>query len=269
MIRSGYRYFRWLSLDIVLGANVFLAFLGEIYQLSFSWHVYLALSCAVWLIYTVDHLVDAKAVANLSPRRMFHLQYFDQLVIASSCVLVIGLINTLYLPVPLIRAGALLAAGCVVYLLTVYLNRSLWVKEVLVSVGYGLGIFLAPLVFSGHWNGHDLYLLGQLILIALINLLIFSLYERKEDEDSGFGSLVVHLGDRSITTIGILLGVSFLSVLASVIMLPEDYLPIQLIYLLMTAVLSLLIIFRSFFKHAERFRDLGDSIFYLPVLFLV
>ena len=210
-----YKYLRWLSLDIVLGAIFFLAYLEKYYQTDLSGNVYMALASAIWLIYTTDHLLDARSLGvPTSDRHAFHKKYYKQLIFVAGAILCLGFVNIYFLEIEIIRNGAILSAISVAYLLLVYFIRKLWVKEVVVAMVYAVGIFLGPWTMIDHLSLWDHLLLIQLIGIALLNLLIFSYYDRMTDLQDGFNSIVLRLGTRVsqfvIITLGLLLILSCL-----------------------------------------------------------
>lgn len=268
MVERGYKYFRWLSLDIVLGAIVFLAFLGQYYQIPISIHTYFALASAVWLIYTADHLLDARKPTT-SERRRFHKKHFRIISVIGGLTLSLALFNVYFLPVQVIKAGAVLSALCMLYLTLVYFLRSLWFKELLVATGYAVGVFLAPFSLAPKWEFIDALLVVELAIIALINLLIFSIYDMEEDQKEGFGSVPNRMGMVAAKRlINILLLGSFMLILL-IIWARGDTNAIQAVYLLMSLILGSVLWFPRYYNINERFRLVGDAVFFLPVLFLL
>ncbi|XOV92739.1 MAG: hypothetical protein ACFHWX_21355 [Bacteroidota bacterium] len=264
-----YRYFRWLSLDIVLGAIIFLRFFEDLYQETIPFTVYIALASAIWLIYTVDHLIDTKKSTELDSRRQFHLRHFKSLIFVSGIIAIIGLVNIYYLPEAVIRSGVILSAFCVAYLMLVFFIPKLWFKEILVAVGYASGIFLAPLTFKQIVTTQDIILFVQLVGLAMSNLLIFSYYDREQDQKSGFGSMILQIDSHSRRLISVLLYKLLGSVFFSLAFLHGKYQTVELVYLIMTVILLLLIRYDLYFSSKERFRMVGDAIFFVPVLFMI
>ncbi|WP_258103097.1 hypothetical protein [Marinoscillum sp. MHG1-6] len=267
MIFRYYKYFRWLSLDIVLGAIVFLAFLEKHYSQEIQLTVYFALAAAVWLIYTADHLIDS-AQAEGSPRRRFHQKYYKVLIFIGGLIFILAILNLPFLPGEVLRSGAVLSASCISYLLLVFFFKRLWVKEVLVAVGYAIGIFLAPLSMLNRLDASDTMMVVQLFIIALINLVIFSRFDIEEDTGQGFGSIAIRIGLRNTDTL--IKALILLSAVLSVIglNLGHGIFFIQLSYLMMTGVLAIVDYWPSYFNINERFRLVGDAVFYVPVIFL-
>lgn len=268
MVTKFYRKISWLSLDIIVGANLFLAFLGKYYQVNISLNIFIALSVAIWLIYTIDHLVDALIGKRLTPRRTFHQKHSNLLILLSGIVLIVGLVNMTFLPIEIIKAGSILGSICILYLMAVYFFRKLWFKEILVAIGYSVGLFLAPIVLIGQVQWIDMILVLQLCGLALANLLIFSHFEREGDRAEGFGSMALKIQNDIRVIIITLLLLIILSNVMLALYLPSSQFNIQVIYLLMATILLFINTFPSFFTVEERFRVAGDGIFFLPVFFL-
>lgn len=268
MITELYQYFRWLSLDIVLGAVFILAFLENVYHVQFTLSVYFALSSAIWLIYTCDHLIDAKRVVILSnERHRFHQRNFISLVLTGGLVLIFALLNASILPEPILRAGALLSAFCMSYLLLVFVFKKLWIKEVLVAVVYAVGIFLAPLTTKVNISVTDIMLIAQLTLIAFLNLMIFSYYDAERDARDGFNSLVLRLGMK-VSSI-LIQTFSLVSIVGAFTFFIVYSSNIQMLYLWMTLLLYFLHMIPQVFATNDRYRMIGDGVFFLPAVFLL
>ena len=72
-----YHIINALSLDVALGAGVLSLVLGRYIGFRVPVMVLLALVISVWVIYTIDHLLDAKSITHqaTSFRHHFH-QHF-------------------------------------------------------------------------------------------------------------------------------------------------------------------------------------------------
>lgn len=263
-----YTYFRYLSLDIVLGAVFLLMALENHYHLHFSTHIYFALASAVWIIYIIDHLLDVQNEVT-TERREFHKTHFRSLIFIAGVVLVLALVNICFLPVAVIKYGALLSALCVGYLMLVYFVRGLWVKEILVAFGYAGGIFLAPFAFINALSLTDGIIFIQIVLVALINLCVFSYYDREKDQLEGFGSIVTSLGSTKTHWFIQLLLIASAGLALFVMVLLPSIATVSSVFLVMSLVLGVLFWFPKVFTPNERFRLIGDGVFYLPLLLLI
>ncbi|WP_421873901.1 UbiA family prenyltransferase [Marinoscillum sp.] len=261
-----YKYLRWLSLDIVVGAIFFLAYLERFYQTTLSWNAYFALASAIWLIYTADHLLDVRSLPKpTSARHLFHKKHFKLLVLIAGTVLSLGLLNLYFVEIEIIRNGAILSAICVSYLLLVYFFRKLWIKEVLVAVVYATGIFIGPWSMLDGLITSDFLILLQLVGIAFLNLMIFSYYDRASDKQDGFNSIVLRLRERNAQSL--IYGISLLIVVSTLVMGLGHQ--IQVLYLMMTMILAIVYLKPNQFAKTALYRTVGDGIFYLPGLFLL
>ena len=54
-----YRYFHFLSLDIVLGALASSCFAARLFAVDPGWVWWITLALTIWLLYTGDHMLDA------------------------------------------------------------------------------------------------------------------------------------------------------------------------------------------------------------------
>ncbi|MBV6639839.1 MAG: hypothetical protein KI791_03940, partial [Cyclobacteriaceae bacterium] len=117
-------------------------------------------------------------------------------------------------------------------------------------------------------QGVDVIIFIQLAVLALVNLLVFSVYDRDSDLKNGFGSIALRLGPDSIYLIGTLLFLLFSSSIILGITLQEKYQMIQIAYLIMAGILGGVLRFNTFFSQHERFRTVGDAVFFVPAIFL-
>ena len=51
-------YCAGLSLDVVAGGVIFTLAVGQVAEVELPWSIPTALGCCIWLIYTLDHLID-------------------------------------------------------------------------------------------------------------------------------------------------------------------------------------------------------------------
>jgi hypothetical protein len=171
--------------------------------------------------------------------------------------------------------GLAMGALVVVHLLLVKLVGSysspLLIKESGVAFIYCYGIWGLPLLETfDSWMPPTVALLAflQFFLLALINLLEFSLFEHKIDEADGHTSFVRAIGPG--WTRRLLFGLLALMLVAtgwSWWEFSAQANPLQIIYLLMTAVLAAMLIFPRWFSQNERYRAWGDGAFLLPFLY--
>ena len=160
------------------------------------------------------------------------------------------------------------AAFIVIYFLLVRFTV-FWAKEVFVALGYTAGVFLAPLALLSKWPVvGELWLVPCVFLVALINLLLFSLYDYGQDKQNGFHSVVLRIGtESSRKLIGLLLMITF----SLVVWLLTKH-PAHLLFwvlLVMTGSLVALHLRPTVFHPRDNYRILGDGIFFLPLVYLI
>ena len=136
------KYIRWLSLDIVLGGVIFLNFIGDQLKVEVPIVVSLALSLCIWLIYTLDHQRDVTLKSHQKgARRIFHKKNQRVIILTALFMGLLGLVLLYFLPLELVQWGLLVALVCLIYLTLSTGLSSLLVKEVMVALLYGGGIF--------------------------------------------------------------------------------------------------------------------------------
>lgn len=269
---------RVLSLDVALGALgggcMAAAYLGQ--QMLWVW--YLLLPAAVWVIYTLDHLLDARRLGDKAStvRHRFHVRHFKALAwvagtLAAACL---GMALAFML-VPGIMFGLAMGGMVALHLLLVRWvgsRISPWlVKELGVATVYAVGIWGLPLIRSGQWQTlAGILPMVQFLLLALVNLLEFSLFELETDAKDGHSSYVQALGRRrSIRVIRLLLALT-IALGVALLLVSDDgaVLRIEAIYALMAGLLGVLLHWKAWFSIHERYRAWGDGAFLLPYLYL-
>jgi len=262
-----YRYFRWLSLDIVLGAICFSRYLNDFYALNLHIVTYVELGLAVWVIYLLDHIIDSRRKTTFhSLRHQFYKDHFKLLSWLCLFALVIAFVLLVFLPIILLIYGAILSSLSLGYLAIVKYVPKFWVKELLIATGYSSGLFLAPFSFVEHLDMFDILIYLDILFIALSNLIVFSIYDISSDEKDSFPSVVQKLGftgAKRLLVILLLIG----SGIAVCLLTVSLNLGVMLIF--MNIVLLLLHSKPTYFRENEFFRLIGDGIFYLPIIFLL
>lgn len=268
-----YLRFSWLSMDVVFGAIAGAVFFSKLLRVELGGAIYLLLGMAVWSIYTADHLLDSrkKTEANLSPRHQFHLRNSKVLSVILVLFLVVGLGlayqifgSSIELIWSLVLGGLILAS---MTLIRKAGKSMVWAKEISIAIFYVLGIAWIPLLrvdaIDLNWNSWAF--LGAYILLALINLLILSHLDRKQDEEAGFASAAQLFSP--ISFIELIRRACFLFLilgLACFILFPSFYRPFACILVVMG-----LVHYLAFFNpklSAEHVRMRTEAIFMLPLV---
>ena len=198
-----FNYINILSIDVVLASLSIAFMLDSLHTLNMHWSVYGALASMVWLIYTFDHLMDAKSIGlNLvSDRHKFHDQYFKELVYVWSLIFLISAFILLpYLPERTILYGVFGSVFVIVHFVFVKLlgsKLSIWIqKEFGVALVFTLGVFIGPLSYVTELESSLFVEFSRLFLVAFFNLIMFSLFDVDLDQAQKQTSLSQYLGKK-------------------------------------------------------------------------
>jgi hypothetical protein len=237
---------------------------------------WIALPLSVWVIYTTDHLLDAYRLQERAstPRHRFHHRYFRPIALVWG----LGLLSCLtwipwLAPPRLLWFGLGMGGLVLLHLALVFLVKDrtslLFIKELGVGGIYAAGVWGGPLALHlGHWPSGIAWLFGQFFLLAMINLLAFSMYEHDIDEQDGHTSFVRAVGRRGARSLimGMGIGVILLGLWAWHAH-PGPLRPaVQGVLMAMLALLWLVSFWPRWFAQAERYRIWGDAVFLLPGL---
>jgi hypothetical protein len=281
-IERFYSGLRLLSIDVAfaaLGGGVMATrVIGAYPRISFYW----LLPVGVWVAYTTDHLLDARRMGpNAStPRHRFHHEHMRSLsiaVILLSLVCAIGGwigLSMFGIEYAAIMCGLVLLHEAMIYLVG---NRAspLLIKELGVAIVFTAGVWGMPWLRhrhdTGHWLGWPIVLMLQYFLLALVNLLEFSIYECRIDTADEQTSFVRGIGRRRAVKIvgGLLVVQPIIAVLSVIIWKQPTIWLAEGIFLAMTIGLWIVMRYPRFSLRAERYRSLGDGVFLLPLLMLV
>jgi hypothetical protein len=266
---SYYRIFNILSLDIVAGSMLSALFFARIFDVVILPYGLIALGLTVWCIYTADHLRDAKNIKTKAStdRHRFHQKHFKTILIVLIVAVFINLVDIFFIRKQVLEWGLLLSISVCAYLIIQRYLRFL--KEIFVAILYTCGVLLPSIsVTSSQVSLHHLALIMQFALVALVNLLIFSWFDRVHDQKDKQTSFVMMLGEpitRSCIWTLLLLGL----VLGILQFFINRYFFPSVILFSMNLILMIIFIFRNSLGKNDRYRMLGDAIFLIPILYLL
>lgn len=241
-LASLYRIFHYLSIDVAIGACSGMYFFSRLLDIPLDAVVYLILAMAVWVIYTFDHLMDARFSPGelVSARHRFHHDHYKLLLILTLLISVGGLfLAWRFLPSTIIFvAGALLAVVILsaMILTQFYKDQMGPFKEITIAVLYVVGLVMLPLMQGmeslTHWRW--LHYVVVYLLLAWFNLVFLSLLDREPDRLAGQRSLVSALGiDKSRQLLYWLGFGGILYIVSLFILLPSSYHIFTLILLIL------------------------------------
>jgi len=252
-----------LSLDVAAGAVCSSLFFAKLLDVNILPYGLLSLAMSVWIIYTIDHLLDAKKIVApaSTERHRFHQRNFKALCWIVSLAVVINVVVIMFVRPAVLKGGVILIICCGLYLLAHRFVR--FPKELLVAVLYTAGVILPSLsVTTRPVDQLPFVAIVQFMLTALLNLIIFSWYDRHRDKADGSSSIVLLLGEtKSMFLIRI---IPLVNIALSVF--GNEFFPVVII-VAMNLILVFVFIGRSVLLKDDRFRLIGDAVFLLPLLY--
>lgn len=264
-----------LSLDVTAGAVISSLFVAKVFEVRLTRPMLIGLGAAIWLIYTADHLLDAKksALPSYNSRHQFHKQYKTAISLFALLVFLVGIANLAFLPLKTIYLGFALAALVGLYLGSVHLFKPRWAwhKEMLAAIIYTVGIFVAPLSLVNQFTAIHGFLFFQFLLLVIANLLLFPIFELPNDQQDGLESIAILRGKSFVRqrALGILL-LSFASIAFGLFWFDWPIGGISQITLLaMSSILWAMLFFEGLFQKNQRYRLFGDGMFFIPLIALL
>jgi hypothetical protein len=262
-----YRFLNILSIDVAGGAVAGAMFFAKIFAASVLPVGLACLGLTVWIIYTADHLLDARNLSRpaSSERHRFHQKYFKLLVGALVVGILIDVFLLFFIRKIVFIEGLWLAGIIFIYFL---IQRSLkFLKEVTGAILYTGGVLLIPWsVKANAATDHQLILIVQFVLTALTNLLLFSWFDKKQDELDRQPSYATVMGERATkNSLAILFVVQ--AILSGALLTSNEKATVILI--LMNALLLLILVQKKYFEINDRYRLLGDAVFLLPMIYIL
>lgn len=260
------------SLEVPIGAVVMSQAVSSTCDAHVPVAVYIALFLAVWFIYILDRLFDARKISAKAsnPRHYFYQEHFSSLLTVLLMVGGAGLLSLFYLPAEVLLYGVLVMGSCLLYLLWVFLSASRLPKEVIVAVLYTSGIFLAPWALASRGiEPVDLLVAAVVLLVAFINLVLFSRQEQLYDIADGQESFIARW---EVASVHLLLRLTFMAAvigIVSIFLLSDGLGALQGLLALMLGVLWVLYLRMDYFKNPLTYRLIGDGIFLLPIFLLI
>lgn len=266
---KAYRFLNVLSLDVVAGAILSALFFARLLHVQVLPYGLIALGLTVWIIYTVDHLRDARTISHdaSSFRHWFHQKHFKTLTRFVVVAIAIDSVVILFIRKQVFEWGMMLAAIVVIYLVVQRYLRI--VKELFVAILYTAGVLLPSLsVTSIELDQLPYILILQFALVAWVNLLIFSWFDYELDLIDNQISFAT-LSGKNFTSAFIWL-LSFFQLMIALWNLFTNYhRNATVIFCLMhVALLGVFIVFKSRTR-SDSFRLLGDAIFFIPGIYLL
>jgi hypothetical protein len=244
------------------------------------WATPIVLALAVFVIYTVDRLLDIQQ-PNRPPtnRHRFHHQHAPLLWRMVAGATALGLLLTFFLPGSVIKFGIVLGVICAAYVVAVFRlparHPALLLKEPLVALLFSAGIWGSVWVQRPAVSGIDIVEALMFVGIAFQNLILFDIMEKQElsgvvqPGKAAFSIATEWSADRCDTllrwlTFGVVASGFVLCFITTDRFAQRSALMLGLMSLTLYGIQR----YPAYFLQHERYRWLGDGVFWLPALVL-
>lgn len=271
-IRNAY----YLSFPVVLGAvlsNRMAARLSDVEPVH--WATPMVLALVVFIIYTVDRLLDIhKPSQPHTPRHRFHYHHAPLLWLVVAGAGILAGVLAFFLPGSVVKFGLVLGGVCAAYVLAVFRLPSghalLRMKEPTIALLYAVGVWGSVWVQRPSVSGIDMAEFLMFLGIALQNLILFDVMEHREGTALPESSMVTVWGtDRADVVLRWLTFVIVATGFALCFVTSDRFAERSAIMLaLMSLVLYGIQRYPAYFGQNERYRWLGDLVFWMPALVL-
>jgi hypothetical protein len=179
------------------------------------------------------------------------------------------IINTIllfFMRTPVLLYGWMLAFVVAIYLLIQRYLKGL--KELFIAGLYTCGVLLPSLpVTNIEVRPFHAALIFQFVLTALINLWIFSWFDRDKDIADQQQSFATVFG-KEFTTVCVYI-VSFINIAISIYFLLVGYGDREAVVSLLLMNLLLMVVFTASTTRHDAYRLLGDAVFFVPAFYLI
>ncbi|MBB6459733.1 UbiA prenyltransferase family protein [Flammeovirga kamogawensis] len=274
-IKYLYNHIQALSLDVAIGAIFCCMFLAKINNTIIPTNVYFALGIAVWVIYTLDHLLDAHSIQHTAHtfRHAFHQRYKKTLSSLCALLILIGLVLTFfYVPKIIFYHGVILGVLVGIYLLIINLQSLPFstFKEFTVALIYSCGVALPVFSLSETLTPQYYLFTFTFFILAAINLLEFALFDYESDTKDNLLSAARKLGYKYIKwRINTLIILFFGMISLCYYLFWNTPLLLAINVLLLMGICLIIIYLKAdFFSKDDYFRIFGDFVFLFPLLYL-
>jgi len=258
-----------LSIDVSLGVMACSLFFSKIFKVKADLvsSGTISLGLTVWLIYTIDHLLDVKRTkfTASTDRHRFHQKnvkgIFYTVAVASS----LNFVLLFFLPFRLLENGVWLVLGVALYL--VLQNKLYYIKELLGALLYSAGIMMAPLsLVSTPLQLDGVLLIAHFTMTVFIGLLLFSYFDHSNDKQDGQQSFSTLAGKKN--TVAIIIVLLIINFILATIIAIACKLTISATITILSINLGLLTILlkRNYFLVNDRYRLIGDALFFIPII---
>lgn len=262
-----YRLLSILSIDVAVGAVCSSVWFTAFFDVTPGGIAFTVLGLTVWIIYTLDHLMDARTIKSPAnaKRYQFHQQHFSIIGVVWMLAIVCDGVLVFFMREEILYDGLWLSALVIIYFL---FHRYVgFLKEFTIAVLYTVGVLLPTLSLkSAPPVASEWVVLSSFLLTALTNILMFSWFDHDADIGDGQQSFAIVFGRRHTQQF-----VSMLFIAQAILQLIIIYwvgaAPVILL-LSMNSVLLFIFFYAERLKKNDTFRLAGDAVFFFPAVAL-
>lgn len=242
------------------------------FAVPFEWLHGIGLFLVVWLIYTVDHLMDVRyAITLVGQRYWFHQQYSKALIILSLVVILILIIFLFWVDFTILFVAAItfIAASLHLWLNSLANKKQVFYpKEWVIGLVYTLGVSVSSTVYMiDRFGIAELCVVSLILTTTFLNIFLLCFFDVKADIAQGANSIAIRLGikvleKRIVLLFVIGIGLCFITLF---------YLDANIVYVFLFIQLSYFFLYykRSFFAINERYRLFIDLAYSFPFVLLL
>ncbi len=260
-----------LSIDVALGALAMTLVWSYHFAVPFDWLHGTGLFLVVWLIYTIDHLMDVRsAITIVGQRYWFHQRYRKTLIVCSSivCITLLSFLFWVDLTILFVAAITFIAAALHLWCNSLANKKQFFYpKEWVIGLVYTLGVSVSSVVYMiDHFGIEELSVLCLILTTAFLNIFLLSFFDVAADIAQGTNSIAIRLGTKKLEK-----RIFFLFILGlSLCFITLFYLAPTIVFAFLLIQISYLFIYykRSFFARHERYRLFIDLAYSFPFLLL-
>ncbi|RHX93233.1 hypothetical protein DLM75_07240 [Leptospira stimsonii] len=262
-------YWNVLSVDIVLGATACALFASTILETKMRVSFWFLLPMAVWVIYTVDHLVDGWKLGkkSVNARHRFH---YDNLIFLSVLTGILSFLcfifSILFLREWIVAAGMILGIFVAFHVLFSYLQLDFFWKECSVSILYTAGVWFGPVLLTSKTKTEIGFPCLLFFLAALSNSFMNSYMERELDRKENVVSILRQISPSALKTCVFFLAFLGLALNFFWIEKQPKFIPEFLYYTFGYLIPAWIVYREDSFQKNQFYRILGEGFFILSIL---
>jgi 4-hydroxybenzoate polyprenyltransferase len=229
---------------------------------------WVSLLCAVWCVYTFDHLMDARRAGPepTTARHAFHRRHARALSVALVGVAMVGLAAAWTLRPPVRLFGLGLGLAVLVYLASAQsLILADLPKEPIAGILYAAGIWGGPIIMGDRPAPWLIVAAALHALAAVLNLVMIGVFEVEADRFQGHRSIALRAGTDRTRAFVLIAGAVGASAAAAFALGAPSFTGFAVLALQVVTPAVLLLAHRWAVRR-ERYRTWGDAVFLLGAL---